>query len=350
MAFPAENLSTWEEIDRSESYLVSGMFEEASLLASSIIKDLIENHQTESVEDSDENRFDDMLESAAMVLVQSMKELGRTLHILKELELLFGSVTAVPVLVFITGTCLQISEGASSGADRYLEEFLGKWIYKDEGYYLLDETGMVNGKRVSKQLSLAVDKYLEIVDLYLITCLGAVTKKTDIAISWVEKAALPEEKRQELLRRLNSMSALNVSSSRASVPSSHVDDLGVESALKTSKNLESEYQVNKRNSVNETVLKLSRQQVPRFWWFRNITLKFGSHRLVISNGKVFMSCVVLLLCYYLRRKQASLQRVLKKQALSVKKAVLDLWQLAFSYQVNPLAAVQPLPAAPRGSR
>lgn len=42
-------------------------------------------------------------------------------------------------------------------------------------------------------------------------------------------------------------------------------------------------------------------------------------------------------------------RVLKRQALNVKKAVTDLWQLAFSYQVNPLAAVQPLPSAPHGS-
>lgn len=39
-----------------------------------------------------------------------------------------------------------------------------------------------------------------------------------------------------------------------------------------------------------------------------------------------------------------------KLALSVKKALVDLWQLAFSYQVNPLAAVQPVPTATRGSR
>ncbi|WMV37024.1 hypothetical protein MTR67_030409 [Solanum verrucosum] len=42
--------------------------------------------------------------------------------------------------------------------------------------------------------------------------------------------------------------------------------------------------------------------------------------------------------------------VLKRQASSTKKALVDFWQLAFSYQVNPLAAVQPLPPATRGSR
>jgi len=33
--------------------------------------------------------------------------------------------------------------------------------------------------------------------------------------------------------------------------------------------------------------------------------------------------------------------------MAVKRALVDLWQLAFSYQVNPLAAVQPLSAATR---
>ncbi|KAG5022510.1 hypothetical protein JHK82_018421 [Glycine max] len=33
--------------------------------------------------------------------------------------------------------------------------------------------------------------------------------------------------------------------------------------------------------------------------------------------------------------------------MAVKRALVDLWQLAFSYQVNPLAAVQPLSATTR---
>jgi hypothetical protein len=35
---------------------------------------------------------------------------------------------------------------------------------------------------------------------------------------------------------------------------------------------------------------------------------------------------------------------------AAEKAIADLWQLAFSYQANPLAAVQPLPTATRGGR
>lgn len=36
--------------------------------------------------------------------------------------------------------------------------------------------------------------------------------------------------------------------------------------------------------------------------------------------------------------------------MSMKNALVDLWQLAFSYQVNPLAAVQPLAAAARAGQ
>ena len=43
-------------------------------------------------------------------------------------------------------------------------------------------------------------------------------------------------------------------------------------------------------------------------------------------------------------------RIVTRQAVFMKKALVDLWQLAFSYQVNPLAAVQPLAAVTRGGQ
>ncbi|KAL3533216.1 hypothetical protein ACH5RR_006737 [Cinchona calisaya] len=359
MAVFSAKTATWEEIERSESYLVSCMFEEAAALAFSIIGNLLENCQTGGFENYSMNERDDMLESAGMVLAQSMKELARTSEILNELKLLFGSVTAIPVQVFITGACFQISEVPSSGVERYLEEFLGKWLYKDEGYYLsVEETADREG--FGKQFAIGVNQYLEVVDLYVTTCLGMVLRDIDSAISWVEKAALPEEKRQELLRRLLLMNASKaaISSSQAVVSSLLVDKHGTESAFleeqktynKSSKNLESGYLANRETSVEETILKLSGQGAPCFWWFRTITLKFGNAKLVLSNGNIFLGCLLLVACYFVRRKQASLKGVLKKQVMSMKKALVDLWQLAFSYQVNPLAAVQPLPTTTRGSR
>lgn len=59
-------------------YLLSCMFEEATSLASSIIKKLRENSvENNRVENDCADDLDDMFEAAGMVLVQSMKESGR---------------------------------------------------------------------------------------------------------------------------------------------------------------------------------------------------------------------------------------------------------------------------------
>ncbi|KAG4132365.1 hypothetical protein ERO13_D08G027550v2 [Gossypium hirsutum] len=65
----------------------------------------------------------------------------------------------------------------------------------------------------------------------------------------------------------------------------------------------------------------------------------------MAEGKILIGCLVLLVYYILGRKGVSLQRIVKRQALFVKKCLVYLWELAFSYQVNPLAAIQPLSAA-----
>lgn len=126
------------------SYLICCMFGEAASSASTILKQLLESHNLSrkgsEVPESFENEWCDMLESAGMVLVQSMKQLKRwrfvvlvffvhilieceppwfwlicvylsviyrTPEILKELKLLFGSLTLIPVHVFLTGyTCI----------------------------------------------------------------------------------------------------------------------------------------------------------------------------------------------------------------------------------------------------
>ncbi|KAK9268445.1 hypothetical protein L1049_000195 [Liquidambar formosana] len=64
----------WEEIERSESYLVCSMFEEAASSAASILKRICDDKSAEVGED---NQLHDMMEAAGMVLVQSLKELGR---------------------------------------------------------------------------------------------------------------------------------------------------------------------------------------------------------------------------------------------------------------------------------
>ncbi|KAI3974454.1 hypothetical protein MKX01_017947 [Papaver californicum] len=115
--------------------------------------------------------------------------------------------------------------------------------------------------------------------------------------------------------------------------------------------------VEQADSINkESILKLSKQVEPCFWWFLTVTLEFGDAWVVISHGKIVLwGSFVLFVFYVLRKKQATLKGIVKetsyfkrdccKQASSVKKALLDMWQLAVSVQVNPLAAVQSLPSS-----
>lgn len=84
-----------------------------------------------------------------------------------------------------------------SGVQEFLEEFLCKWTLA-EGYYVPigAEANMSSVDGSVGTFVLEVDKYLEVVEIYVVTLLGEVLNNTEIAMSWVEKAALPEEKRQ----------------------------------------------------------------------------------------------------------------------------------------------------------
>lgn len=91
-----------------------------------------------------------------------------------------------------------MSEGLSTTVQGFLEEFLDSWIYVDDRYYPLSgaEARVSDTGGSCFTYSIGVDKYLEVVELYVVTLLAATVKDTDLAISWVEKAMLPMEKRQ----------------------------------------------------------------------------------------------------------------------------------------------------------
>ncbi|XP_062157746.1 protein APEM9 [Alnus glutinosa] len=356
MAMTETDHAIWEEIERSESYLVCSMYEEAATLASSILKRLCEDKDNKGVEAGEDAGFYDMLESTGMVLVQSLKGLGRTSEILDQLKLLYVSVAAIPVQVLLTGACFQISAGSSFGVREFLEEFLSKWICVDGQYYVLvgAETNVHCMERCDARFILGVDQYIEVVEVYAVTLLVRVLNDLDLAVSWVEKAALPEEKRQVLLRKLHSLhslKAINLSQGPSPLPADNHAHFSSPKELNVSEgSLKAKCEPKQQNVTKQAVLKLSERFEPCFWWYRTITLKFGNSRLVISNRKIVVGSLILLIFHVLRKKKAGLKRIVTRQALLLTKALVDLWQLAFSYQVNPLAAVQPLAAATRGGQ
>ncbi|KAG7036712.1 Protein APEM9, partial [Cucurbita argyrosperma subsp. argyrosperma] len=172
----------WEEIERSESYLVCSTYEEALELASSVLK------RISRMKIGCEN---DMLEAAGMALGQSLKELGRTSRIVDELKLSFSSVAAIP------------------------------WsLSNEEIYVLVGSRNIDDREHCDGHALLTVDEYLQVVEVYLQMLLAIGSKDMDVAVSWVEKAALPEEKRQVLLRRsdyLQSLKAASLSQSSSSL-------------------------------------------------------------------------------------------------------------------------------------
>ncbi|CAH9115442.1 unnamed protein product [Cuscuta epithymum] len=347
-AFNAAIHPCWADIELAESYLVCCMYHDAASLSHSVLKRLLEG--ISSHKSSDE--LDDMLQSAGMVFVQSLNQLGRASEVLKELKLLFGSVTAIHFQVFFTGACFQMPGGMYSDFQEVLDEFLSKWKYMEANYYASEsvEGDVADGESFSKQHVLGVDEYLKVVELYVITFLGRTIKNVDLAIAWVEKAGLPEEKRQTLLRQLYSMNTSELGSSSES----NASLLQIDEHVPQSSSIKDEKTGSANNLENNSKQALIEMYKKRgsFWWFRTISLKFRSTRFIISNGNIFLCCLALILFHLMRRK-SNFKSILIKQASSVKKALGDLWELAFSYQVNPLAAVagvQSLPSAAHGTR
>ncbi|XP_020221796.1 protein APEM9 [Cajanus cajan] len=336
----------WKQIEESESYLVCAMYEDAASLASSILERLRDAHDRGL-------ETQDMLESSAMVLLQAFNLLGRTPEILNQLRLYFISVKAIPPLVLLTGACFQIAQGSTLGVQEFLEEFLNGWSLEEAQYCaVITETNVEGARRDVRRFVLGTDEYLQVVEVYTFALLATVLKDVDLAISWVENASLPEENRQGLLRRLHSMHSRK-SSILSQISSPHSPTNGNEAySFKEQnvsegllKSLKSKHVDNEKNRSKEPVPKLSERIKACFWCFRAINLKIGSAKFVITSGKILLGCLIVFIYYVFRKKQARLQRIAKRQVIAVKRALVDLWQLAFSYQVNPL--VQPLSAAAR---
>lgn len=89
---------------------------------------------------------------------------------------------------------MQIAGGFSSKLKATFEEFLGKWTYV-EGHTFVCLNGVKNSTSVRWPI-LSAEKYLEIVGVYAISLLGMSLNDIDLAVSWTEKAKLPEERRQ----------------------------------------------------------------------------------------------------------------------------------------------------------
>lgn len=358
MGTSAQESGLWKQIDGAEFYLVSGLFEQAVLVALSIS----DQTRTASLENAcDHDELLEVLESAGMVLVQALKELRRTSEMFVQLKAMFGSVASVPVNVFLTGATIQMAAGSVSDLRPIFEEYLAKWRYTDDDIYVLDggHDSSSDGFVVTSVMS--TEQYLEVAELYTATFLCIVSQESETAISWAEKADLTEQGRQALLKKLHALkSAANKKSTTVqeikqaaernlttsindSIPSPHEDPPKIVPV----------YDGLKKGLVKSTqpsIQRATKQFEPLSWWFHSVRLKLGKFHIVLPSGKLMLLFSLLFsTIYVLRRKTAGLKRTVYQQASTLRRAFFDALHLAFSVQMNPLAAVQQVPQAPRGS-
>lgn len=355
----AQESDLWKQIDDAECYLVSGSFSQAVLTALSV-SDRIRAGAVGEVHDGDE--LLEMLELAGMVLVQALKELRRTSEMFIQLKAMFGSVASVPVKVFLTGATMLMAEGSGPDLRPVFEEYLAKWRYTDDQVYVLNGEQERSSNDLIATSAMATEEYLEVAELYTVTFLGIASNNPESAISWVEKAELVEQDRQELLKKLQVLqTAANKKSSAATGAKQSAErNLSASVNGKTPPTPEDAPTSITRapngkihglpKSIEPTLQHATNKFDPLFWWFHSVRIKFGKTHIVLPSGKLMLMFSLLFSALYvLRRKGAGLKRAVFQQASSLRRAFLDALQLAFSVQMNPLAAVQQTPQAPRGS-
>ncbi|KAJ3696280.1 hypothetical protein LUZ60_001657 [Juncus effusus] len=334
----------WNQIDDAERCLVGGKFEDAASLASSIILK-IRNSKFENP--LGDNQLADMMNSAGMVIVQSHKELGRIKQVFDELKEIYGTIWAIPVQVFLTGASMQIAEGFSSDLKETMEEYLSKWEYMRDGgvHVLVEEESMKLSHESHNNIRayvLSCAFYVEVAELYCVKLLSLVLHKTDLAISWAEKASLPEENRQDLLMRLQAMqSRQKLATERATQAATTQSSDGISSEIGNS---ESKGDNKKQEFPVRLIPTGSDQFNPLMLWFRSVKIKIGRFQFVIPSGKtLLLFCLIFWMSFLLRKRGRGVKRTAMQQIGSMKRALFDAWKLAFSVQMNPLAAVQQMP-------
>jgi hypothetical protein len=121
--------------------------------------------------------------------------------------LYFVEVGVTLISFLFVRACFQISGASSAGVREFLEEFLSNWSLVDGQHYVLvgAEVDVDVQDGCDRRCIMEVDKYMEVVEVYAVTLLGTTLKDMDSAISWVEKSALPEERRQVKFKILHLM-------------------------------------------------------------------------------------------------------------------------------------------------
>lgn len=352
----------WEEIEQSERYLVSCMYEEAASSSSSVLRKLWgitsielecsrheptleigfvkENDIDNGIKEEYNMEVNDMLEAAAMVFIQAYKHTN--------------------------SVCLQVHEGESLVAQDTLEEFFEGWIFSQgELCYILLEVERRKSPwgRIWTCSHLSREKYMQIIELYTLSVLVKGLKNAQLALNWLKKADLSEEERQDIGLKIRSAVSIKEANydtgpkQEASKSKDHLLNNVETGVLQMGKaSIESNKHTKSTETCgtleqNQAVSRMSRLLESLSLWFPTIHLRLGNLHIAMPwRNIIFIFGTMFLLAYGLKRKREFVKRNLRKRLGALRRTLIDFWQLAFSVQVNPLAAVQPLPSSPHIGR
>eukprot|EP00250_Pteridium_aquilinum_P024379 c28993_g1_i1 orf=685-1902(-) len=378
---PSWSDGLWAHIDEAERHLICSQYDEAAELSATLLRELSEvqvfpGHLegTHSFIDLDE--VEDMIESAGMVSIQAYSESGRSSKILIDLESIFGSLAKIPSSLFLSGVCLQISAGFYAEAKVSLESFLDHWAFTS----LCAESCMFkpSSEQSHKSLCLKPKEYIQMSKLYSVQVLGKGLKTIDAAMRWVDKADIPTDIKQDLKEELKRVSlGFDRKDSRDLVihykvtegtakAGACVDSFFNNPAISEGVELKDKNLVGKQACKEDNVQSLGRtfhfcSPTMKFlsgWMTSSVNCSMYSSRwqkvLAVFHQKkaLFSGAAMVFLLIALHKQRSKLSRVLAglgRVSMNFSRAIFvmlfDFWQLAFSVQLNPLAAVQPLPSA-----
>ncbi|KAI5066250.1 hypothetical protein GOP47_0018874 [Adiantum capillus-veneris] len=365
------------------TYLVSSQFNEAAELSSTVLRKLVVTW--ESVEHSmhtgiDDNNMEGIMEAAGMVLVQAYHESGRTGLIFKDLETIFGCTAKVPSSVLLAGVSLQISARLYLKAQLFLESFLKHWACTRASQQFCT---LNPGGHNHKCFRLNSERYNKIVDIYCVQVLAKGLGRLDLALQWVEEADVPSERKQDMHEKLDKFESSRgrkeetetslvcypdkvtstIPESGEYISGSQVSE-GVEAKSGTGFSKQAIKTFDSHSSSLKSIFLFSPFMDVMSRWMTHSSIVYSNYNsrwkilpTIVSENKLSFggaAAVFLTIAIYRQRLRLSrlfggFGRTLQLVLRAIFTSLYDFWQLAFNVQLNPLAAVQPLPPTQYGS-
>ncbi|XP_024385322.1 protein APEM9 [Physcomitrium patens] len=359
----------WNKIELAERFLVSAMYQDAASTATTILQTLsclmhLSDHEESCGSDREDitedaevgkSEHEEMLECAGMVLLQSYRAIGRVGEFFDSLKALNVGVAEWPPFLVEIGACLQVADGAFPAARAALEEFLA-----------------------FRSMCLLEEAYAEIVELYVIKVLAEGLQETEHALDWVKRASLTQDRRSVLLKKIQlqieqakfaevvlkpiaeSTSSLNSGTPTAVLESIHIKEPVKD--METEESSDPRCQLNTCKAADDSSISsksmalLKKLNVSEGFFSLKTLLELAFARVSAATsawhplssehleGNVLRFGALVALFFFLRHFP-TWRRFIGKAINSFGVGIRDFWQLAFSVQINPLAAVNPISAA-----